>query len=66
MFEGMAQGSLGANWSDGHATDLGLLGIVPANGYPNAFYRQLVHAPYSGSAIISTHVYGCAPSLSAV
>ena len=25
---------------------------------PNAFYTQLVTAPYVGNAIISTHVYG--------
>ena len=34
---------------------------VPSNADPNAFYKQLVNAPYAGNAIISTHVYGCTP-----
>ena len=59
MFEGMAQGGLGANWGDGHATDAGLLTRVPTNANPNPFYQQLVNAPYANNAIISTHVYGC-------
>ncbi len=28
MFEGMAQGGLGANWGDGHATDANLMNLV--------------------------------------
>ena len=28
MFEGMAQGGLGANWGDGHATDADLMYLV--------------------------------------
>ncbi len=28
MFEGMAQGGLGANWGDGHATDASLMSQV--------------------------------------
>ena len=28
MFEGMAQGGLGANWGDGHATDASLMSLV--------------------------------------
>jgi len=31
---------------------------ISPNGNPNAFYTELVTAPYAGSAIISTHVYG--------
>ena len=31
---------------------------ISPNGNPNAFYTQLVTAPYAGNAIISTHVYG--------
>ena len=30
MFEGMAQGGLGANWGDGHATDADLMNLVRA------------------------------------
>ena len=30
MFEGMAQGALGANWGDGHATDADLMNLVRA------------------------------------
>ncbi len=28
MFEGMAQGGLGANWGDGHATNADLMYLV--------------------------------------
>ena len=31
---------------------------VPPNANPNAFYTELVTAPYANNAIISTHVYG--------
>ncbi len=31
---------------------------ISPNGNPNAFYTELVTAPYAGNAIISTHVYG--------
>ena len=31
---------------------------ISPNGNPNAFYTQLVTAPYAGNAIISTHIYG--------
>ena len=58
MVEGMAQGSLGANWGDGHCTDPGLLTRVAPSGNPIPFYSQLVNAAYAGNAIISTHVYG--------
>ena len=58
MFEGMNQGSLGSNWGDGHATAASLVATLPASGNPNAFYKQLVNAPYAGNAIISAHVYG--------
>ena len=61
MIEGMAQGSLGANWGDGHATDAGLMTMVSPNADPNAFYKQLLSAPYAGNAIISAHVYPYAP-----
>ena len=61
LIEGMAQGSLGANWGDGHATAANLVASLPSNADPNAFYKQLVNAPYAGNAIISTHVYGCTP-----
>ena len=60
MIEGMAQGLLGANWGDGHATDASLVSRLPASSNPNPFYSQLVNAPYANNAIISTHVYGCA------
>ena len=60
MIEGMAQGGLGANWGDGHATDASLMSRIAANANPNTFYQQLVTAQYANNAIISTHVYGCA------
>ena len=60
MIEGTAQGLLGANWGDGHATDASLVSRLPASSNPNPFYSQLVNAPYANNAIISTHVYGCA------
>ena len=31
---------------------------VPPNANPNAFYTELVTAPYVNNAIISTHIYG--------
>ncbi len=31
---------------------------VSANANPNAFYTELVTAPYANNAIISTHIYG--------
>ncbi len=31
---------------------------VSPNANPNAFYTELVTAPYANNAIISTHVYG--------
>ena len=58
MFEGMAQSGLGANWGDGHTTDVSLLTRVPPAADPNHFYRTLLNAPYANNAIMSTHVYG--------
>lgn len=59
MFEGMAQGGIGANWGDGHATDASLLARLSSTADPNPFYQQLVNALYANNAIMSTHVYGC-------
>lgn len=58
MFEGMAQSGLGANWGDGFATEAGLMSKIALNANPNAFFQELVNAPYANNAIISPHVYG--------
>ena len=48
MFEGMAQGGLGANWGDGHATDADLMNLV----HPAAFMCSM-HAVITRRSLAS-------------
>lgn len=52
--EGVAQGSLKANWGDGFATDDAALSV----SNPKNYFTQLLSQPYLNQIVISPHVYG--------
>ncbi|MBA2727273.1 MAG: cellulase family glycosylhydrolase [Parachlamydiaceae bacterium] len=56
FIEGTGQGSIGANWGDGFATDPTL---ISANGLsnPKSFFDTLLTKPYLNQVVISPHVY---------
>lgn len=56
FIEGAGQGTIGANWGDGFATDPDL---VSQNGLsnPTAFFDELINKPYVDQLVISPHVY---------
>jgi len=57
MFEGMAQGGLGANWGDGHATDASLMSLV-------RYALHAVHRLLRGHNTLQGHVlYPASPGL---